>query len=263
VPLAVLALVGLLVWWLVSGEAPSDGSGADIAKRAALGIGVLIACGAIAAGGGLVAGLGGGTVVASLVIVAGVMLVAGSFIGRARWLILPALSLALAVGFVSAAGIDLDGGVGERDYRPASADEVRDGYRLGMGELIVDLRQAELPAGDTRLDLDVGIGAARLIVPEDVCVASAADIGIGAVEVFDRDNGGVDLDWGERPRAAAGNSRVVVDAEIGVGALLVGHDRSDDFDRGPGFGRDFGEDHRDEGGDEMGNAGCRQTRAAR
>ena len=68
---------------------------------------------------------------AALVIVAGVMLVAGAFIGRVRWLILPALSLALAAGFVSAAGIDLDGGVGEREYRPTSASDVRDGYGLG------------------------------------------------------------------------------------------------------------------------------------
>src|SRR4051794_14497191 len=38
-PFAILALVGLLIWWLVSGEAPG-GSAGDIAKRAALGIGV-------------------------------------------------------------------------------------------------------------------------------------------------------------------------------------------------------------------------------
>ena len=258
VPLALLALAGLLVWWLVSGEGPSGG-GADIARRAALGVGVLIACGAIAVAGGLAAGLGGGTVVASLVILAGVMLVAGAFIGGARWLILPALSLALAVGFVSAAGIDFDGGVGEREYRPASASAVRDGYRIGMGEVVVDLRDADLPAGDTRLDLDVGIGAARLIVSEDVCVASAAEIGIGAVDVFDRENGGVDLDWEDRPPAASGVSRVVVDAQIGVGALLVHHDRSQESDPGPRFGGGF----RDEDGDGVGNVGCQETRAAR
>ena len=262
VPLAMLALAGLLVWWLVSGEAPG-GSGSDVLRRAALGIGVLIGCFAIAIAGGLAAGLGGGTVVASLVILAGVMLVAGAFVGGARWLILPALSLALAVGFVSAAGIDFDGGVGEREYRPDSASAVRDGYRVGMGELVVDLRQADLPAGDTRLDLDVGIGAARLIVPEETCVASAAEVGIGAVDVFDRENGGVDLDWEDRPRAPAGGSRVVVDAEIGVGALLVRHDRSDESERGPRFGPGF-RNHDDGADDEgIGNAGCRETRAAR
>lgn len=256
VPLAMLALAGLLVWWVVSGEGPG-GSGRDVARRAALGIGVLILCGAIAVGGGLAAGLGGGTVVAALVIASGVMLIAGAFFGGVRWLIPPALSLALAVGFVSAAGIDLDGGVGERDYRPASANELRDGYRIGMGELVLDLRDMELPSGDTPVNLDVGIGAARLIVPEDVCVASAADIGIGAVDVFGRENGGVDVDWDDRPRASTGKSRVVVNANLGVGALVVRHDRSEGFERGPRVGR-FGD-----GQDEVGNAGCRDTRAAR
>lgn len=258
VPLAILTLAGLGVWWLVSGEGPG-GNGRDVARRAALGIAVLIGCGAIAIAGGLAAGLGGGTVVAALVILAGVMLVAGAFVGGVRWLIPPALSLALAVGFVSAAGIDLDGGVGERNYRPASADSLRESYRLGMGELVVDLRDVDLPAGDTPLALDVGIGAVRLIVPEDVCVASAAEVGIGGVDVLGRDNGGVDLDWEDRPRAAAGGSRVVVDAEVGVGALLVRHDdRSDPYEGPGGFGR-FDDDGA--GGD--GNSGCRETRAAR
>ena len=256
VPLAMLALAGLGVWWLVSGEGPG-GSGRDVARRAALGIGVLFLCGAVAAGGGMAAGLGDGAVVAALVIASGVMLIAGAFFGGIRWLIPPALSLALAVGFVAAAGIDLDGGVGERDYRPASANELREGYRLGMGELVVDLRNVDLPSGDTALNLDVGIGEARLIVSEDVCVASAADIGIGAVDLFGRENGGIDVDWEDRRRAATGKSRVVVDADLGVGALVVRHDRSEGFDDGRRFGRfrDFE--------DSSGNAGCRETRAAR
>jgi hypothetical protein len=92
-------------------------------------------------------------------------------------------------------------------------------------------------------------------------VASAAEVGIGAVDVFDRENGGVDLDWEDRPRAASGGSRIVIDAEIGVGALLVRHDRSDDFERGPRFGRGFRD--RNDGDDGTGNLGCRETRAAR
>ena len=58
---------------------------------------------------------------AVVVIGAGVAILAGAFVRPVRWLILPAVALALSAGTVSAAGIDLDGGVGERDYRPASA----------------------------------------------------------------------------------------------------------------------------------------------
>ena len=261
-PLAILALAGVLMWWLVSGEGP-QGSARDVARRAALGVGVLFLCLAVAVGGAVAAGLGSGTVVSAFVILAGLMLIAGAFVGGIRWLIPPALSLALAIGFVAAAGIDLEGGVGERDYRPTSASDVRDSYRLGVGELTVDLRNADLPSGDTHVNFDLGIGGARLIVPEDVCVASVADIGIGAVDVFGRDNGGVDFDWDDRPEAAAGKSRVVVNADVGVGALLVRHDRTDDFDRGRRFGEGPHSDGDDDLENELGNTGCQETRAAR
>ena len=52
IPLAFLVAAGVLVWWLVSGEGPSGDAG-DIARRAALGVGVLILCGILALAGAL------------------------------------------------------------------------------------------------------------------------------------------------------------------------------------------------------------------
>jgi hypothetical protein len=130
---------------------------------------------------------------------------------------------------VTAAGIDLDGGVGEREYRPASITDLRDRYEIGLGELTVDLRNADLPAGDVPLELDVGVGEAMLIVPEDVCVATSADVGVGNVSVFGRDNGGVDIDFEELRDAAPDVTRVVLDADIGVGEVRV-HDLRGDFE---------------------------------
>lgn len=68
---------------------------------------------------------------------------------------------------------------------------MRDTYQLGMGKLVVDLRQTELPAGDVPVAIDLGIGEARLIVPDDVCVATDAEVGIGALRIGDA---GTDLD---------------------------------------------------------------------
>ena len=82
-------------------------------------------CGLIAIGGAWAAAAGGETVVAIIVIAAGVAILVGAFVRPVRWLVLPAVALALSAGAVSAAGIDLDGGVGERDYRPASAADIR------------------------------------------------------------------------------------------------------------------------------------------
>jgi phage shock protein PspC (stress-responsive transcriptional regulator) len=245
-PLAVLVLWGLVIWWLVSGEGPS-GSPGDIARRSALGIGVLLLCLLVFVGGAWAAGVGGGTVASAIVIAAGVALAIGALFGRVRWLILPTLSLALGVGFVSAAGIDLDGGVGDRHYQPTSAAQVREHYQLGMGQLTVDLTDANLPAGDTPLSLDLGVGNAEVIVPDDVCVSTRAKLGMGAVQVFDRDNAGVDVDWRDRPGAGREDKRLVLDADVGVGAVQVYH---------PGERVDFGEHHRFHSDSGEGNIGC-------
>ncbi len=221
-PLAVLAVTGLAVWWLVSGEGPGRNAG-SIAGRSALGLAVLIACCAVFVAGIWAAGVGGGVVAAIIVIAAGAVLIVGAFLGRARLLILPALSLALGVALVSAAGIDLSGGVGEREYSPTSVSELQDEYELGMGELVVDLREANLPPGDTQLAMRIGMGEAALLVPRDVCVASSATVGAGNVANFGRDNGGVDLDWEDLQTAAPKTSRLVVDADVGFGEFRVQH----------------------------------------
>jgi phage shock protein PspC (stress-responsive transcriptional regulator) len=226
IPLALLVGTGVLVWWIVSGEAPSGDAG-DIARRAALGIGVLIICAVIALGGAWAEAAGGGVVVGVLVVASGLAILAGAFLKPVRWLILPAVTLALSAAAISAAGIDLDGGVGDKTYRPASAVDVRDRYELGIGELEVDLRETDLPAGDRPLRLDVGVGEARLIVPEDVCVATDADVGVGMVRVFDRDSGGIDVDVLEEPDARPETTRLIVNADIGLGALNVVHDPAD------------------------------------
>jgi phage shock protein PspC (stress-responsive transcriptional regulator) len=239
VPFALLVAAGVLVWWFVSGEGPGADAG-DIAKRAALGIGILALCGLIAIGGAWAAAAGGETVVAITVIAAGVAILIGAFVRPVRWLVLPAVTLAISAGAVSAAGIDLDGGVGERDYRPASVADMRDTYELGMGELVVDLRQTDLPSGDVPVGIDLGIGEARLIVPEEVCVATDARVGIGEVRTFDRHNEGVDVDVEDLPDASADTTRLLVKADVGVGSLRIGRS-SPDLNLGHG-GFDFGPD---------------------
>jgi phage shock protein PspC (stress-responsive transcriptional regulator) len=253
VPLAFLVAAGVLVWWVVSGEGPSGDAG-DILRRAALGIGLLILCGIVAFGGAWAAAAGGEAIVAALVIGAGVAIVTGAFLKPIRWLILPALALALSAGAVSAAGIDLDGGVGDRNYRPASTIDLRDRYELGIGELTVDLRNTDLPAGDTPLQLDLGVGSARLIVPDDVCVATTADIGVGYAGVFDGDSDGIDVDYEDQRTASPDRSRLVVDAEVGVGELLIGHSTSDFGMQEATFDGEF--DHIDSGIDRGTNSGC-------
>jgi predicted membrane protein len=115
---------------------------------------------------------------------------------------------------------------------------MRDTYQLGIGELVVDLRQTDLPSGDVPVKIDLGIGDARLIVPDDVCVATDAQIGIGEARTFDRHNEGVDVNVDDLPDAAPDTTRLLVKADVGIGSLRIGRSFSD-----PSFGHgrfDFG-----------------------
>jgi phage shock protein PspC (stress-responsive transcriptional regulator) len=229
VSLVFLGLAGLGIWYLASGEHPSVGGVRDVLRRAGFGLALLAVCGILALGGAWATAAGGGVLVATVVIVAGLWLVAAAFVGGARWLILPALALALPAGVVSAANVDVDGGVGDRQYRPVTANQVRDTYRLGIGRLVVDLRDAHLPAGDRRMHVDVGVGQAVLVLPRDVCVTTAAKIGVGNVAFFGRDSGGLDVDWQDERTAPPGTTRLVVDGDLGVGELAVTYEDPDRF----------------------------------
>jgi phage shock protein PspC (stress-responsive transcriptional regulator) len=232
IPLAVLVGTGVLVWWIVSGEGPSGDAG-QVAKRAALGLGVLLGSVLLALAGGFAAAAGPDWVVPTIVIAAGAAVVVGAFLKPLRWLVLPAVMLGLAGGVVAAADVDLHGGIGDREYRPASAADLKDRYRLGMGELVVDLRHTQLPHGDVPLKLDLGIGEARLIVPDGVCVATTADVGAGNVHLDGHDNGGVDVNIDQRPIPGTG-TRVLLDAQVGLGEVRV-HDATEEDSWHDGF----------------------------
>jgi phage shock protein PspC (stress-responsive transcriptional regulator) len=233
-PIVLVAVIALGVWWMTSGESPT-GAPRDLVRRVALGLGVLLVYAVLAAAAFWAGVAGGGEVVAAIVVASGLALVASAFLGGARWLILPALAVALPVCLLAAAGVEGDSSVGERTYTPRAAHQLHGRYELGMGRLVLDLRQADLPPGDHHVDLEVGVGEAELLVPQDVCVATEGRVGAGAFEVFDRDTGGIDVDVDDRPRAMAGAARVVVRADVGIGAFRVGYDEGHGWDRHDGF----------------------------
>jgi hypothetical protein len=203
----------------------------------ALGVALIVACTVLAFSAAWATAAGGNGVVAGIVIAAGIALIAGAFAGQwARWLILPALAVALPAGVVAAADIDVKGGYGEKTYRPASLDAVRDTYRLGAGHLVVDLRRAKLTPGDHRIKLRVGVGEADLVVPRGVCVSTDAHLGIGGVNVFDTTNGGIDHDWTDERDPLPGSPRVVLDSDVGIGAVTVHHRPYEHWEREIGNG---------------------------
>jgi phage shock protein PspC (stress-responsive transcriptional regulator) len=210
-------------WLLIpSDDGANRGSdAAGVARRLGIGLGMLVLTGVAVVAGFWGAASGGATTVAIVVIAAGGLLVLGAFTGVMRWLIVPALGLALAAAVAAAGDIDARGGTGERIYRPATAQDLRPDYKLGAGHLRLDLRNTKLGPGDHRVHLKLGLGQAEVLVPPNVCVSSTAHIAGGATTIFDHSSGGTYHDWQETRTAKPGAAHLTVDADIGFGELRI------------------------------------------
>ena len=103
----------------------------------------------------------------------------------------------------------------------------------------------DLPANQTtNLVLDVGLGEAVLYVPEEACVSSNVQVGVGASDILDRENDGVDVDYTDDAPAPAGRPKLHIDADVGVGVIEVVREgflrdqfREEHFFRGENNGR--------------------------
>lgn len=117
-------------------------------------------------------------VFATLVAIIGAGLVAGAFISRAPALYFFGL-LALA-GLAMSPAVDAihRHGFGHRSHLVTDAADLQPAYHLGVGELIIDLRQGE-PSEDTKLDITVGVGTVRLYVPDTITLDLDARTGLG------------------------------------------------------------------------------------
>jgi phage shock protein PspC (stress-responsive transcriptional regulator) len=217
--LAIFGLLAVLLYRAFGGERGDDA--AQIIARGTLVMLVLIAALGAATAVGFVAALGGGVAVAIIAIVAGVALLAAGLLGGPLWLMLPVIVLVVPLAVVSAADIDLHGGVGERTARPASVAEIKPEYRVGVGKMTLDLRRIDLPAGDTDVKLVVGVGEAVVRVPENACVSTDAQIGAGQADVIDgQGDSGIDVNVNDGARTAT-RPIVHVNADIGLGHLQI------------------------------------------
>ena len=165
---------------------------------------------------------------AAALLVVGLGLLVGTVLGRGRGLIwvgvilLPLVLVAQIPGpnWVGlATSGDGDGiAAGEVSVAPVSFDDLRSSYEVGAGSIRIDLTR--LPFDGDRVDLEVSVGAGeiRVIVPDDVDVRATGRAGIGQVRVLDRSAGGlgvgdveVELDIAD----AVGEVRLELQAGLG------------------------------------------------
>jgi phage shock protein PspC (stress-responsive transcriptional regulator) len=130
-----------------------------------------------------------------------------------------ALVLIAAAIFASIVHVHLGRGVGDRTYAVASAQDLRDEYHLGIGDLRLDLGDLQLPAGTTNLRASVDVGRLTVVVPPDVALRVNGDAEYGGVTILGNSSDGHDVD---RTLDSGKGARVLaLDAHVGAGSLYV------------------------------------------
>ena len=111
------------------------------------------------------------------------------------------------------------GGVGDREYRPTSVQDVRPEYALGAGNLELDLSEIDVDDITRTVDvtIDHGAGDLEVTVPEDADVRVVLEQGIGDVDVFGQSDGG----YFEAEDDSDDRAEFVLTIEHGVGNVEV------------------------------------------
>jgi Cell wall-active antibiotics response LiaF, C-terminal len=162
-------------------------------------------------------------VLPAALIAVGLACVAGAFRGRQHALMVVGVALAVVLSLAAAADWDLEiplgGGVGDRTERPTTPADLT-GYELGVGNLVVDLRQLQVPPGTTRVQARVGVGELAVEVPQGVSVAVVARSGLGQVQALGQEEGGL-ASRIDTVSEASGDRRLELDLRVGLGQVRV------------------------------------------
>ena len=129
-----------------------------------------------------------------------------------------ALVLIAAAIFASVVHVHVGRGIGDRQYTVAGIQDLRDNYRLGIGDLRVDLSDVKLPVGETHVHGRVDVGRLEFIVPPDVALKVHGDAQFGGVHLLGRTADGHNVDDSVTEHGAR---VLVLDAHVGAGELRV------------------------------------------
>ena len=140
-----------------------------------------------------------------------------------RWLAIAfatllVLILIAAASLAAAFHVHVGNGVGDRKYVVASATDLKPAYKLGIGNLRLDLSRVQLPLGRTPVKARVDVGKLSVVVPAGVALQIHAHTQAGDVELLGSEMNGTSVD---RTIDQHGKRVLVLDAHVGAGDLQV------------------------------------------
>jgi phage shock protein PspC (stress-responsive transcriptional regulator) len=131
---------------------------------------------------------------------------------------LTALLLVGAAVVAATFNVHLGNGVGDRTYVVGGTQDLRGSYKLGIGEMILDLRNVPFTKAETHVKARVDIGSLRVIVPRDVALQVRGDAQLGEIHILGKS------DDGRHARSSivqSGNHVLVLDTHVGIGQVRV------------------------------------------
>jgi phage shock protein PspC (stress-responsive transcriptional regulator) len=153
-------------------------------------------------------------------VILGLGFVLGSFVGGSRWLILPALLVAIALAVSAFIDIPLSGPIGQQQWSPDSLDELQDTYEISMGEGTLDLRGLPPVEDDLTVRATVGFGHLIVLVPPDQDLLVDTEVGAGEVVVFGEQQNGVGYETHEAYHGDT-DGTLTLDLQAGMGQIEV------------------------------------------
>jgi hypothetical protein len=116
-----------------------------------------------------------------------------------------------------------EGGVGDRAITPATMAELEEEYSWGAGSQVIDFRNLEFPPGETSVRIQMGMGDLEIHLPDDVAHQVDWSVGVGNVQVFERDQSGVGLSGTyEDDDYEATERQLSIEIQLGMGSVEVG-----------------------------------------
>lgn len=189
---------------------------------ATVGLGVLAAVDAAWAD------LPGAAYIFSTLAIVALGLVIGTWYGRSRGLIV--LGILLCAALVPATVLDT---ATDDDWSqlsrwndgetvragPLTPDEVQPTYDIGIGRLVLDLREVDFAGAEVATSLLMGAGEVLVLIPEDVNVTATGTVDLGELELLGARSGGVDADADISDLGGAGTAGgelyLMIDVNVG------------------------------------------------
>lgn len=153
-------------------------------------------------------------------LIVGAGLLVGSFWGRSRGLVFLGLLLVPFALTASLGRVAFRGGTGERTFTPVSVAETAGGYRLGAGQMRIDLREMDW-SQPVRIRATVGVGELDVTVPPDVRVDVHSHVAAGDIVLFGQERNGTDVTFDKVDGSPTATKSLVLEAEASFGEIRV------------------------------------------